>query len=161
MLVNEQSATIADLWDGSFVRCMFRRTVLSTISLTDQEDAVIWQYHSSSIYSVQSLYKIVTFRGVQPVYTPAVWKNKVPPRKGWNLEKCVSGLAQDGSYVRKLENFVPGEESGPLHGSPLCSGISREVTGEAGMEAIIAGADSWPRPPTICSATLKAPAQDV
>lgn len=36
---------------------------------------MIWQYNSSGVYSSQSLYN----RGVQQVYTPAVWKLNVPP----------------------------------------------------------------------------------
>jgi hypothetical protein len=32
------------------------------------------------VYSSKSLYAIVNFRGVQPVYLPAVWDLKIPPR---------------------------------------------------------------------------------
>jgi hypothetical protein len=41
---------------------------------------LIWQFNSSSIYSVQSLYAAINNRGVQHVFTPVVWKIKVPPR---------------------------------------------------------------------------------
>jgi hypothetical protein len=46
----------------------------------DEDDALIWQHHSSGIYSSQSMYSIINFRGVSPVYVPSVWKLTVPPR---------------------------------------------------------------------------------
>jgi hypothetical protein len=41
---------------------------------------LVWQFQSSGIYSSQSLYAIINFRGVKPVYLPSVWKIIVPPR---------------------------------------------------------------------------------
>ena len=38
------------------------------------------EYESKGVYSSKSLYAIVNFRGVQPIYLPAVWNVKVPPR---------------------------------------------------------------------------------
>jgi hypothetical protein len=40
---------------------------------------VVWQYETSGIYSVSSLYAIINFRG-GAVYVQAVWKIKVPPK---------------------------------------------------------------------------------
>jgi len=40
----------------------------------------VWQYESNGIYSTQSLYAVINFRGVQPVFVPAVWNIKVPPK---------------------------------------------------------------------------------
>ena len=40
----------------------------------------MWQYESNGIYSTQSLYAVINFRGVQPVFVPAVWNIKVPPK---------------------------------------------------------------------------------
>jgi hypothetical protein len=54
------------------------------------EDAMIWQFHSLGIYSSQSLYSVINFRGVTPVYIPAVWKLVVPPQPHffmWLLSK--------------------------------------------------------------------------
>jgi hypothetical protein len=45
---------------------------VSTIELTGDDDAMIWQFHSSGVYS--SLYVVINFRGVKPVYLPIVWK---------------------------------------------------------------------------------------
>lgn len=44
------------------------------------EDTLIWQFSSKGTYSSQSLYRIINFRGVQPVHVPAIWDLKVPHR---------------------------------------------------------------------------------
>jgi hypothetical protein len=54
--------------------------IASGIQFSEDEDAIFWQYTSSGKYSVQSLYAIVNNRGVQQVFTPAVWKIPVPSR---------------------------------------------------------------------------------
>jgi hypothetical protein len=94
-LDNEQNKTIAELWDDENLRCTFRRcvnnrlfglweevlTIASSLELSPrEEDEPIWQFHSLGIYSSQSLYAAINFRGVTPVYVPAVWKLMVPPR---------------------------------------------------------------------------------
>ena len=54
--------------------------IINSISLSDDEDQLLWRYDSKGIYSSKSLYAIVNFRGVQPVYLPSVWEIKIPPR---------------------------------------------------------------------------------
>jgi hypothetical protein len=54
--------------------------LVSTIELTNEEDALVWQFNSVGVYSSQSLYATINFRGVQPIYLPVVWKLVVPPR---------------------------------------------------------------------------------
>lgn len=80
--------------DGTELKCTFRTCfdqrlmnlwleiiqLASTISFTNDEDALIWQFSSNGIYSSQSLYRVINFRGILPVYVPAVWHLKVPPR---------------------------------------------------------------------------------
>lgn len=56
------------------------RQLASTIVFSEEEDAFIWHFNSNSNYSRQSLYKVINFKGVVPVYVPAVWRLKVPPR---------------------------------------------------------------------------------
>jgi hypothetical protein len=34
---------------------------------------------SNGVYSSKSLYAIINFRGVKPIYLPAVWSSKIPP----------------------------------------------------------------------------------
>ena len=41
---------------------------------------MIWQYESKGIYTSSSLYAIIKFRGVKPVYIPSIWSLVVPPR---------------------------------------------------------------------------------
>lgn len=94
VLVQEKAGTVAELWDGVDLKCTFRRgfdqrlfnlwleivQLASTIVFTEDEDASIWQFNSSGIYSSQSLYKIINFRGITPIHVPAVWHLKIPPR---------------------------------------------------------------------------------
>ena len=91
---NEQAATISQVWDGSELKLTFRRTVpqrlmlqweeltqiASNISLNNEEDAPVWRFTSNGQYSVQSLYAVLSFRGVMPIHIPAVWQLNVPPR---------------------------------------------------------------------------------
>jgi hypothetical protein len=37
-------------------------------------------YESNGVYSSKFLYALINFRGVKPVYLPAIWKLKIPPR---------------------------------------------------------------------------------
>jgi hypothetical protein len=84
---------VQDAWDGVDLKFIFRRTVdirliqqwyevmqiASNISFKDEEDAIIWNFNSKGIYSVQSLYGIINNRDVRHVHTPVMWKIVVPP----------------------------------------------------------------------------------
>ena len=52
--------------------------LVATIQLNDEEDEMIWQFTSSGIYSSQSLYKIINFRGIKPAHVSVVWSLKIP-----------------------------------------------------------------------------------
>jgi hypothetical protein len=94
IISNQQTQTIRDLWDGEQIRGTFRRIfseemmtnwlelieIAKTISFTDENDQLIWQYETNGIYSSSSMYALVNFRGIQPIYLPSVWKLKIPPR---------------------------------------------------------------------------------
>jgi hypothetical protein len=56
------------------------QSIVGTLVLSNETDALIWVYNSSGIYSSQSFYSIINFRGVTPVYVRAVWKICVPPK---------------------------------------------------------------------------------
>jgi hypothetical protein len=76
-IVNEQGVTIKKAWDGVNLKFTFRRMVnrelmdqwlelvqiTGSIHLSNDEDAIIWQYESKGRYSVQSLYAVVNNRG--------------------------------------------------------------------------------------------------
>jgi hypothetical protein len=93
-IINEQGRTITELWDGNQLKCTFHRCVdrrkfvlweelvnlASAVNLTNEEDELIWQFTSSGVYSSQSLYSVINFRGVTPIFVPSVWKLKIPPR---------------------------------------------------------------------------------
>lgn len=108
VLVNEQSHTVYDLWDGVDLKCTFRREVddrlmqlwheilqlASTIVFSNEEGSLIWTFNSSCIYSSQSLYKVINFRGVKPVIPSRVHflllllsKNKVLTRDNLGKEE--------------------------------------------------------------------------
>lgn len=86
--------TVSEVWDGNCIKLTFRRVftpammedwycleqIIRETSLSGEEDAMIWQYESKGVYSTSSLYSIINFRGVQPIYIPSVWSITVPPR---------------------------------------------------------------------------------
>lgn len=94
VVCNEQNKTISQVWDGSTLMLTFRRNfppalmqkwqeleeIAFSITLSDECDSLIWKYESSGVYSSSSLYAIINFGGVMPIYIPAVWNLKVPPR---------------------------------------------------------------------------------
>lgn len=53
--------------------------IASSIVLTNETDALIWQYNASRTYTTSCLYAIINYMGVTPVFIPAVWKLVVPP----------------------------------------------------------------------------------
>jgi hypothetical protein len=48
--------------------------------LNEDEDALIWCYEKSEVYSSHSCYNIISYKGVTPVYIPAIWGIVVPPK---------------------------------------------------------------------------------
>jgi hypothetical protein len=82
------------VWDGTNLRCDFRRTfsddmmaqwqellaITETIVLNTDEDQFIWAYETNGVYSSKSMYALVNFSGVTPIFLPAVWDLKIPPR---------------------------------------------------------------------------------
>jgi len=50
------------------------------VSLQYADDTILWSFADSNSFSVQAVYKTISFRGVQPAYTPSIWKLSVPPR---------------------------------------------------------------------------------
>jgi hypothetical protein len=55
-------------------------SLASTLELSEEEDELIWQFNSSDVYSSHSLYQLINFRGMRPIFIPTVWKIMVPPR---------------------------------------------------------------------------------
>jgi hypothetical protein len=44
----------------------------TTINFSKEEDSLVWQFSSNGIYSSQSLYKVVNFRGIKLVFVSAI-----------------------------------------------------------------------------------------
>jgi hypothetical protein len=87
-LNNEQGKTVHQVWDGSHLKLTFRRNFSSTlmqqwydlesiatnIIFTIDIDDLLWQYESAGVYSSSSLYALINFEGVTPMFIPTVWK---------------------------------------------------------------------------------------
>jgi hypothetical protein len=64
-------------------------SLVESVSLSDEEDELVWQHQSSGVYSSHSLYSIINFRGVLPVYIPVIWKIRIPPRVHFFFGCCL------------------------------------------------------------------------
>jgi len=108
---------VSEVWDGETLMLTFRRSVseqlmnlwwelvdvMSEVTLSEEEDLMIWTYNSSGKYSVQSLYAVVNFRGITPVFVSSIWKLHIPPRVQfflWLLSKN-NLLTRDNLAKRK------------------------------------------------------------
>jgi hypothetical protein len=54
--------------------------IASTIQFSKEEETIVWQYHSSVKYFVQTLYAIVNNRGIKQVFILVMWKIPVTSR---------------------------------------------------------------------------------
>jgi hypothetical protein len=55
-------------------------SIAETIIFSGDEDELIWQFYSSGVYSSQSMYDVLNYRGATPIFTSAMWHLRVPPR---------------------------------------------------------------------------------
>jgi len=93
-LAEQKNVSLASVWDGRDLKISFRRRVepriirmweelvslVETVSFETDCDAIIWTFQNNGHFSVSSMYKTVSFRGIQPVYTPVIWHLNVPPK---------------------------------------------------------------------------------
>ena len=94
-IINEQQSKILhDVWDGENLMLTFRRSVststtnlwlelfsfVESVSLSEEEDQILWHFTSTGKNSVQSLYAVIHHRGVTPMFVSSVWKIAIPPR---------------------------------------------------------------------------------
>ena len=117
--VTKKNLCVADLWDGVDLKISFRRGVNETlmqdwftlvaiaesITYSDDCDAIIWSFDNSSKFSVQSMYSTISFRGIQPVYTPVIWNLYVPPRVHIFLWLISNNKALTRSNLAKRKNI--------------------------------------------------------
>jgi hypothetical protein len=118
-IVNEKGKTLAELWDGINLKCTFRRSIseslyqswlevvelVATVQFTEEADEMVWQFSSSGIYSSQSLYRIINFRGIMPVHVSAVWSLKIPPRVHFFLWLVIKNRALTRDNLAKRRNI--------------------------------------------------------
>jgi hypothetical protein len=81
--------------------------LVSTIELSGEDDTLIWQHNSLGLYSSQSLYSTINFRGIVPIYIPSVWKLVAPPRVHfffWLLSKNKILTRDNLEKRRKLDD---------------------------------------------------------
>jgi hypothetical protein len=92
--VMRKQKTLAEVWVDGELRISFRKTfselmmqkwgelvsVVEQVVLTEDADSLIWCYEKTGIYSSHSCYNIISYRGVKPVYIPAIWGIVVPPK---------------------------------------------------------------------------------
>jgi hypothetical protein len=79
----------------------------STIIFKEEEDTLIWQFSFNEVFSSEFLYKVIYFRGIQPVFVSAMWKIKVPPRVRyflWLLSKNKVLTRDNLSKRREVED---------------------------------------------------------
>jgi hypothetical protein len=93
-ICNEKTKSLAEVWVNRELRLTFRRTysseimlvwrvlveVVKQVNLNDEIDALYWCYEKSGTFSSHSCYAIINFRGVTPMYIPAIWNIRVPPK---------------------------------------------------------------------------------
>jgi hypothetical protein len=93
-ICNEKTKTVAEVWVDNDIRLSFRRNfsasmgqmwedlsgVVEQVQLNEDSDSLVWGYEKSGVYSTQSYYAIISFRGVTPVFLPAIWNIVVPPK---------------------------------------------------------------------------------
>jgi hypothetical protein len=93
-ICNEKTKTVSKVWVNGELRLTFRRTfsevmletwdelmmVVENVVLSEESDALVWCYDSAGVYSSQSMYAVINYRGMTQVYIPAVWKINVPPK---------------------------------------------------------------------------------
>jgi hypothetical protein len=53
--------------------------VVENVVLSEETDTLVWCYDSAGVYTSQSMYDVINYRGVTPMYVPAVWKINAPP----------------------------------------------------------------------------------
>lgn len=79
------------------------RELAATIQFSEQEDELIWCFNTSGVYSSQSLYRIINFRGIETVHVSSVWSLKIPLRVQYFLWLVIKNraLARDNLAKRR------------------------------------------------------------
>jgi hypothetical protein len=68
---------------------------------------MIWKFTTHGVYTSQSLYKIINFRGILPLHVPSVWSIRIPLRVHFFLWLVANNklLARDNLAKRQEVTF--------------------------------------------------------
>ena len=83
--------------------------IAKSIVFTQEDDSLIWQLENKGTYSTSSLYHVINFRGICPVFIPALWKLNVPPRVHVFLWLLSHNKIMTKDNLRKRQIFKPEE----------------------------------------------------
>jgi hypothetical protein len=130
-MCNENVKTIAEVWVNKELRLSFRRNfsanlgqlwdelcaVVGQVELNQVSDSLVWYYEKSGTYSTH-YYAVISFRGVTPVFLPAIWNIQVPLKihlflwlLSHNRLATVDNLNKKGLKKSVQCNFYNGEET--------------------------------------------------
>jgi hypothetical protein len=85
---------VIEVWCEGEIRLSFRRTlsenmmqswrdlvsIVELVNLKDEPDSLVWVWDRSGVYSSHSFYAVINYRGIKPMFIPAIWKVGVPPK---------------------------------------------------------------------------------
>ena len=54
--------------------------IAQTLRLGAEDDCILWKFEPKGVYNVNSMYVVVNFRGIIPVYVASVWDVNVLPK---------------------------------------------------------------------------------
>jgi hypothetical protein len=102
--------TLTEVWVDSEIRLSFRRNfstsmgqmweelceVVEHMELNEDSDSLVWGYEKSRVYSTQSCYAVISFRGLTPMFLPVIWNIVVTPKIHHNKLATVDNLNKRG-----------------------------------------------------------------
>jgi hypothetical protein len=116
-LANEQNCSISELWDGTSLKVTFRRCfdhhvmlqwleilqIAQTLHLSSERDTLVWKFEPNGVFSVNSMYAMINFRGIVPIHVHSIWKLKLPPKIQFFLwlVVCNMNLSKDNLLKRQ------------------------------------------------------------
>jgi hypothetical protein len=94
IIADQKNVSIAEIWNGVELQISFRRgvtqrgmedwltlvAIAESVNFTEDCDSIFWAFDSSSRFSVQSMYRTISYRGIRPVFTPILRDLNAPPR---------------------------------------------------------------------------------
>jgi hypothetical protein len=70
-------STVVAFTDEMMIQWKEILVIARTTNFYNEQDQLIWYYATKGVYSSGSLYVVINFRGVKPIYLPSVWYLKI------------------------------------------------------------------------------------